>query len=45
MAESLFEDRTAGVRQAVLSGGPKNSAPSDRKPGQGRNVSHAALPQ
>ena len=37
----LVEDRSAGVRRAVLSGGPKNSAPSDRKPGQGGNVSHA----
>ena len=32
----LVEDRTAGVRQAGLSGGPKNSAPSDRKARTGR---------
>ena len=42
---ALLEGPAVGVRRAVLSGGPKNSAPSDRKPGQVRNVSHAALPQ
>jgi hypothetical protein len=40
-----FAGVAAVVRKAPWSGAPENSAPSDRKPGQGRNFGHAALPR
>jgi hypothetical protein len=41
----LSEYRSAVVRKPPWTASPENSAPTVRKPGQGRNVGQAALPQ